>query len=165
MSNVQFFQTVPIPPGKTPALPTVLYQTYATFTEGDAATENIAAIVIPKDYFVPGTTFRVTMGGTKTGGNGAISVQLSIGATAVLTIAADDNTGVDWTAQMMLISTGFATQKAFGHLLLDTADPATDYATGAVNTRNEVTLYVQMINGHASDEITCDYCLVEYWKY
>lgn len=165
MSNVNFLQNVPIPPGATPALPTVLYQSTTTYTEGDAATENVAAIVIPKDFFVVGTAFRVTMAGTKTGANDAMSVQLSIGSTAVLTIAADDNTAVDWTAQMTLISTGPATQKAFGYFLADTADPGVDYAAGAVNTQDEVTLYVQMINGHASDEITCEVCQVEYWKY
>lgn len=165
MGNTQFVQNVPIPPGATPALPTVLYQSTTQYTEGDATTENVAAISIPKDFFVSGTAFRVTMAGTKSGANAAMSAQLSIGSTAVLTLAADDGSAVDWLAEMMIVSTGPASQKCFGKFLADTADPGVDYATAAVNTRDEVILYVQMINGHADDEITCEYVLVEYWKY
>jgi hypothetical protein len=165
MGNTQFVKDLPLMPGKQPCMATTIYQSTTQYTEGEAATENCAAIVIPAQFFVTGSTFAVTMAGTKTGTNAAMSVQLSIGSTAVLTIAADDTTAVDWVAEMTLVSTGPASQKAFGTFLADTADPGVDYASASVNTQNEVILYVQMINGHASDDITCEYVRVDYWKY
>lgn len=165
MGSAQFIDKVSIPPGKDPALPLVLYQQYSQSTEGDATTENVATVVIPKDFLVAGTGIKVTMAGTKTGANAAMSVQLSLGSTAVITIAADDGTAVDWVADLNIISTGPASQKCFGTFLADTADPGVDYAAATVNTQDEITLYIQMICGHASDEITCEYVRVEYWKY
>lgn len=166
MSNTHFLKDVPIAPGSTPVLPTIIYQSATQYTEGDAATETVATIHIDKEFMIPGTTFRVNMVGTKTGANAAQSAVLSLNGTAVLTLAADAGAAVDWTATMFMHIVSKSSQKCWGQLNEDTADHAVDYATGSVSiVDGDNILRVQMTNGHASDEITCEFVSVEYWRY
>ena len=54
MGNTQFVKDLPLMPGKQPCMATTIYQSTTQYTEGEAATENCAAIVIPAQFFVTG---------------------------------------------------------------------------------------------------------------
>jgi hypothetical protein len=146
-----------------PVLPMVVYQSTTQVSTGDAETKNVANLVVPSGSFPPGSTFRITMTGTKTGANGTLSAVVSINSTAILTVDADADTAVDWMAILYVVSASPKVQKCFGQILTDTEDAGIDYAAGAVDCSGEFTLRAQMANEHASDDITCEVCVIEYW--
>ncbi len=109
----------------------------------------------------PGLTYRFKLAGTKTGANAAMSVVLKLGSTAVMTIAADDGTAVDWYCEFTIIFEAANRQRVMGFFLADTADPGVDYAAGTVDCSAGVQLMAQVISGHASDTVTCNIVTVE----
>jgi hypothetical protein len=149
---------------KNPVQPMVVYQSATSVTTGDAETKTIASLTIPSGSMAPGTTFRVTMCGTKTGANGTLTVGLYLGGSSVLSIDADADTAVDWMAILHVVQVSPKVQRCFGQLLTLTEDPRVDYATAAIDCSSSVVLSPVMANEHASDEITCDVCIIEYWQ-
>jgi len=147
-----------------PVVPMIVYQSAETVTEGDAATEYVASVVVPQGSFPPGSTFKVTMAGTKTGTNGTLTVALYCNSTAVLSIDADADTAVDWMATLYMVQVSPKVQRCFGQLFTLTEDPRIDYATAAIDLSGEFTFRAAMANEHASDEITCDVCIIEFWQ-
>ena len=120
-----------------------------------------AKVVVPAKP-ARNSTYRVKMAGTKTGANAAMSVALKLGGTAVMTMAADDGSAVDWVAEFNLMIVNSGNQKVSGFFLADTADPGVDYAAGAVDLSAGAELVPQIICAHASDTVTCEMCTVEF---
>lgn len=106
-------------------------------------------------------TYRIFMAGSKSGANGAQSVGIKIGATNVITIAADGNDAADWTADFMIMITSSATQKCAGNFVVESADPNADYAAGTVDLSSGATMVPFIISAHGSDTVTCEMCTVE----
>lgn len=109
----------------------------------------------------PPLTYRVTLGGTKTGANAAMIVHLKLGATQVMSITADDGTAVDWVCEFLITFKDSKNQRIIGHFLADTADPGVDYAAGTVDCTAGATLKAQIQSQHASDTVTCEMVIVE----
>lgn len=129
------------------------------------ATTDIAETKVNIPAFPPkGLCYRVKMAGTKSGANAAMSVILQIGATAVMTIAADDGTAVDWVAEFVIMITSVKTQKVTGHFLADTADPGVDYSDGTVDLSAGAAMVPQIVSAHGSDVVYCEMCTVESWQ-
>jgi hypothetical protein len=163
--NDRFYADNPGINALQPVTPLVIYQSTTVVSNAVVVNKDAAAITIPKGQLGPGYTFRVTMAGTKTGANVAMAVGLTINATAVLTLTADDATAVDWMATMYLVgNVNTKSQKAFGRFNALTADPVADYAAGTVDCSGEVVLRPFIYSGHTSDTITCEVIIVEYWN-
>lgn len=113
----------------------------------------------------PNLTYRIMMAGTKTGANAAMSVALKLGSTAVMTIAADDGTAVDWVAEFLITFINAKSQKVLGRFLADTADPGVDYAAGTVDCSAGAQLVPQIISAHGSDTVACEMATVEKGGY
>jgi hypothetical protein len=111
-----------------------------------------------------GLMYRIKMTGTKTGANNAMLVKLQIGATAVITLTADDATAVDWVAEITLYICDTKNQKASGYLLTNTADPEVDYAAGTVDLSAGAVMVPQITSANASDTVTCESVTVESWE-
>lgn len=111
-----------------------------------------------------GLTFRWRLAGTKTGTTAAHTVALYINGTAVLTLTADDNTAVDWVADITVIFVNISAQKAMGTLLSDTADPDVDYAAGTVDCSSGATLSIKT-NTTSTDTVTHEMVTVEKWEF
>lgn len=106
-------------------------------------------------------TYRFKLGGSKTGANAAFTMTLVLGTTTLMTLTADDGSEVDWVAEFTVIFKNSNVQKVMGSLLLNTADPDTDYAAAAVDCGNGLPLFVNVISGHGSDTVTCEMVTVE----
>jgi hypothetical protein len=106
-------------------------------------------------------TYRIWMAGKKSGANGAQSVGVRIGATDVITIAADGNDAADWVAEFVIIITGGSTQKCAGHFIVESADPNVDYAAGTVDLSQGPTMVPFIVSAHGSDTVYCEMCTVE----
>ncbi len=149
---------------QTPVAPVVVYQSATTVTTSAAETATIATLNLPQGTMnKPGTTFRVTMCGTKTNANGTLTVGLYLGGSSVLSIDADADTAVDWMAILHVVSVSPKVQRCFGQLLTLTEDARVDYATAAIDCSGAVAFSPVMANESASDTITCDVCIIEYW--
>jgi len=169
MSNVQFIQDFPLWPGLKPAIPMIVAQgTTQTSEAGSATTKDIAGslVTVPKGYFEPGTTFKFTLAGTRSGTAGATTLLIAIGSTTVISIACPANTAVDWMAEFWITEhTNLKMQRCFGRFLMETEDAAVDYADGTVDVSNEVVIKARMTNASNSDVSYCNFVMVECWKF
>ena len=165
--NERFMKDVPKIPSLTSVFRTVVNQSCTqTSNATDAAVDVTGSrVVLGKGEFKPGMTFRVSLGGTKSGTNGTMAVYLKLGATQVMTLTSDETTEVDWYAQFLISAyTDFAHQKVLGRLNTLTTDPVVDYAAGTVNTSQGAALVAQILPT-SGDTVTVEYCLVEHWKW
>ena len=135
---------------------------WTAYTATNETTDIAAAKVIVPAKPPAGTVYRVKLAGSKSGANAAFTVTLKLGATQVITLTSDDGSAVDWCAEIMLMITSSNTQKVYGSLLLNTADPEVDYAAGTVDLTAGAELVPQITSGHASDTVTCEMCTVEF---
>lgn len=111
-----------------------------------------------------GLTYRIKLAGKKTGANAAMVVYLKLNATQVITLTADDVTGVDWVAEILIRITDTKNQKVSGYFLAKTADPDVDFALGTVDLSAGAEMVPQIKSAHASDTVTCEMCTVESWE-
>lgn len=167
--NNRFNVDTPIPPGASLVVPTIISQSNEASYTGDAETIDVTGskIVVPRGYFAPGTTFRFTLGGSRTGTAGAATALIDINGTTAITIAIPSNTAVDWMAEFIVSAhTDFAHQNCLGRVFVNSASTyvAVDYAAATVNVSQESTIKARLTLANGSDEVTCNYCLVEYWK-
>ena len=168
MSNIQFAKEFPAWNGITPSIPVILLQSNTASTTGDAETITITGsqITVPKGHFSPGTTFRYTFYGSRTGTAGAATIQIDLNGTTVSTIAIPTNTAVDWMAQITISEhTNFKNQNV-SELVFASATvlSAQDIATGTVDVSGDTVMKGQMVLANASDSVTCNYVLLEAWK-
>lgn len=112
-----------------------------------------------------GLTFRWNVAGTKTGTNAAhtLSLYSTLSGTPLMTLTADDNTQVDWTAEFILRCYGGAVQKVMGTMASKTTDCECDYAAGTAGLKNGAELYLAVAAGHTSDSVTTEMCVTEAW--
>ena len=168
MGNAQFTKDLPLWAGLTAALPMVILQSNETSTTGDAETIDVtgSSITIPQGFFAPGTTFRYTLYGSRTGTAGAATILVDIAGTTVATIAIPTDTAVDWKAVIEIAAhTDFAHQNVSETVFTSaTVLTAYDTATGTVNVAGDVTMKAQMTLASASDSVTCSHVRLECWK-
>ncbi|MFA4826471.1 MAG: hypothetical protein WC593_15075 [Methanoregula sp.] len=168
MSNIQFARNLEIWPGLRASVPMIVAQSNTASTTGDAETINVtgASVTIPKGFFSPGTAFRFTLFGSRTGTAGAATILLDLGGTTIATIAIPTNTAVDWMAVLTVTEhTDFKHQNVSEFVATSaTVLSAYDTATGTVDVSNDITLKAQITLANASDSVTCNYVLVECWK-
>ncbi len=168
MSNIQFTKDLNLWPGVSAVIPTIIGQSFVESTTGDAETIDITGskITVPKGHFSPGTVFRYTMAGTRTGTAGAATIILDINGTDVISVAIPTDTAVDWWAQFTIAEhTDFAHQGGAGIILTSaTVLSALDVVTGTVNVSNQSVIKAQMTLANAADSVTCSYVLIECWR-
>ena len=161
--NDRFLRETPQLAYHAGCLPVVVALSTTVTSQAGAATKDVtgSSLKLRAEDFKPGTAFRITMAGTKSGGNAVMSAHISLGGTQVLSISDDDITAGDWMAIMVVASRTVATQIAFGQLQTDALDNATDTATGTVNMAGGGILKAQITSGNAGDTVTCEFCMIE----
>lgn len=168
MPNIQFTKELSLWPGITAAIPMLVLQSNTVSTTGDAETIDVTGseITIPKGFFAPGTTFRYTLYGSRTGTAGAATILVDLGGTTIATIAIPTDTAVDWKAVIEISEhTDFAHQNVSETVLTSaTVLSAYDTATGTVNVSNDITMKAQMTLANASDSVTCNHVRLECWQ-
>ena len=160
MSNVNFVKDLPFIPGYAAELPMIVKQ---SVTQKEAsATVDVATFNIPKGHFEPGTAFRVTMFGTKSGTTTAIVFTFILNGTTVLTLTSG-TTAAEWECKAVIASKAFAAQRVSGSIVVTAVDPVYDYAaTTADMTNGGVMKIVATVASVDTGEV--EYCLVEYLK-
>ena len=100
MSNVNFTKELNLWPGLVGYLPTIVAQGNPNQTHAAASTVDVtgASITVPKGHFGPGTGFRFTLAGSRTGTAGAATLLIDINGTTAITIAVPTNTAEDRAA-------------------------------------------------------------------
>lgn len=168
MGNLQFAQDIQKIPGYAAVIPTIISQSNVASYTGDAETIAVTGsrIVVPQGFFGPGATFRFTMAGSRTGTAGAATIYIYINATSAISLAVPTNTAVDWTATFLISEhTNMANQNCFGIVHASaTVLSISDYAAATVDVSAESTIQAKLVLANGSDEVTCNYVLVEYWK-
>lgn len=148
-------------------VPDVVAQGVTQYSEGEAAEEWIANLKVDIPARPPaGLGFRVTLAGTcATGQNGAMTIKIYIGSTAVLSLAGSETTDGDWWAQGTIIFVDAKNQKCFG--VLDKTgqggDKLIDYAAGTVDCTAGAQLKASISLASGSDACTVEMWLVERW--
>lgn len=145
------------------AEPTVVGGNYTTDTTSSTTAKTVTGSTVNflPGQVQPGLWLRYKCSGTKTATNAAHTLKLYINNTLVQTLTADDATAVDWVAEFNLVFTGPATQRCYGTMLSDTADPEVEYDTGTVNTTSETKVYLVATAGNASDTVTVNMLSIE----
>jgi hypothetical protein len=135
-------------------------------TVDDAAAAEIygSKVTLLPGEAADGLTFRWSLAGTKTGTNEAHVVNLmsSLSDTPLLTLTADDTSAVDWTATIIMRIYGGALQKIMGFMSGNTTDCECDYAAGTASLKDGAKLFLTL-DGHTSDSVTAEMCVVESW--
>lgn len=166
MINERFYDVTPELSNKAGVIPTVVAQGTTTTTQTGAGTSTVtgSSFTVKKGQFKPGTTFRFTLGGSKSGTNAAMKVHLKVGGTQVMSLTAPDATAVDWKAEFIITEYGnFAKQKTIGKLHTNATVGTNDYAASTVDVTNDIVLLAQIESQNAGDNVLCEYVLVEYW--
>lgn len=168
MGNTQFAHEIPIIPGYTAYLPTVIAQSNVESHTGDAETIVVTGseIVVPKGVFSPGTTFRFTVAGNRTGTAGAATFLIVINSTTAISLAIPTNTAVDYKGVFTVSEySNFAHQHCTAQIDTSaTVLSAFDYAAATVNVSEETTIEMKVTLANASDDIYVEYVLVECWN-
>lgn len=148
------------------AEPTVVSGSYATTstTSTTATTVTGSTVTYRPGEVNPGMLLRYKGAGTVTVGGSAAAhtLILDINGTTVQTLTADDNSEVDWCFEFNLLFTGPKTQRCWGVLLKDTADPEVEYDAAAVSTGDvEVKVKLVVTAGDSGDTITVNMFTIE----
>ena len=168
MGNAQFLNNFPMFGGLRATAPMIIGQYATEQTHGAASTIDVTGggIVVPKGYFCPGSTFRFTVYGSRTGTAGAATLLVDINGTTAVTLAVPTNTAVDffWQATVHEV-TSFASQHNVALCLASaTVLSAMDYNASTVNVSETSTIKLQQTLASASDTLVIDYLVIEYWK-
>ncbi len=168
MSNVQFTSDLSLWPGLKPVVPMIVAQYATEQTHAAASTIDVAgtSIVVPKGYFSPGTTFRFTLYGSRTGTAGAATLLVVINGSTAITLAIPTNTAVDFITQFIVHEVGDFAHQQNSALCLASATvlSACDYNASTINVSEESTIKIQQTLASASDSLIIDYFLAECWK-
>ena len=171
MGNAQFLNQFPLFGGLKATVPMIIgqyaiIQTLAGATTTDATEVTGGRIVVPKDYFVPGSTFRYTVYGSRTGTNGAITLTMDINGTTAVALAIPTDTGVEFYSQFIVHETGdFAHQNNSAICLTSaTVLAAMEYNASTVNVSQTSTLTLRQTVAVSGDALLINYILIEYWK-
>jgi len=150
------------------SVPQIVAQGVQQYSEGEAATEQIANMKVNIPGHVPaGTAFRVTIAGTNaTGTNGAMTITVAIGGTDVISVAGAETTTGDWIFQGLIIFKNPKVQKTIGILdkTVSTGDKKIDYAAGAVDCTVDTQLTAAITLASGSDACTVEMWTVEKWQ-
>ena len=168
MGNAQFFNDFPLFGGLRGTAPMIIGQYAEEQTHAAATTIDVTGggIVVPKGYFGPGTTFRFTVYGSRTGTAGAATILVDINGTTAVTKAIPTNTAVDFYMQLMVHEVGdFAHQQNSAIVFASaTVLSGMDYNASAVNVSETSTIKLKQTLASASDSLVIDYIMIEYWK-
>ena len=171
MGNAQFLNQFPLFGGLKATVPMIIgqyaiIQTHAGATSTAITDVTGCGIVVPKDYFVPGSTFRYTVYGSRTGTNGAITLTVAINGTAAVALAIPTDTGVEFYSQFIVHETGdFAHQNNSAICLTSaTVLAAMDYNASTVNVSQTSTIKLRQTVAVSGDALLINYILIEYWK-
>lgn len=168
MGNAQFLNSFPLFGGLRATAPMIIGQYATEQTHAAASTIDVtgAGIVVPKGYFCPGSTFRFTVYGKRTGTAGAATILVDINGTTAVTLAIPTNTAVDFYAQFIVHEVGDFAHQQNSALCLASATvlAATDYNASAVNVSETSTIKLRQTLASASDTLVIDYIMIEYWK-
>lgn len=161
--NDRFFSETPALAYHKASLPVVVALTTTQTSQAGASTSDVtgSSLKLRPEDFKPGTAFRFTMGGTKSGANAAMIVHISLAGTQIVSITADASTAVEWTSQITVAAKTMASQVCIGQLFTDTEDAALEYAAGSVNMKGGGVLKAQIQSQHGSDTVTCEFCMIE----
>lgn len=150
-------------------LPVIIYQG-STQTSATNATETVtgSSLTFANGWLSAGKTIKWTLWGTCSGGNAVKNVILYIDDAAIVTLATANaaDTG-DWKAEFVMHEyTDFAHQDAMGILLMNGKSIVADYATDTTDFEdgNTTTVKCQIQSQDASDTITVEHVLIEYWE-
>ncbi len=168
MSNAAFLNDFPLFGGLRATAPMIIGQYATEQTHAAASTIDVTGggIVVPKGYFGPGTTFRFTVYGSRTGTAGAATLLVDINGTTAVTLAIPTDTAVDFFSQFTIHEVGdLAHQQNVGLCLASaTVLSAMDYNASTVNVSETSTIKLKQTLASASDSLIIDYILIEYWK-
>jgi hypothetical protein len=168
MGNAQFLNDFPLFGGLRATAPMIIGQYAVEQTHAAASTIDVTGggIVVPKGYFGPGSTFRFTVYGSRTGTAGAATLLVDINGTTAVTLAVPTNTAVDFFWQATVHEAGdFAHQQNSAFCLTSaTVLSAFDYNASTVNVSEKSTIKLKQTLASSSDTLVIDYILIEYWK-
>jgi hypothetical protein len=168
MGNAQFLNDFPLFGGLRGTAPMIIGQYATEQTHAAASTIDVTGggIVVPKGYLGPGSAFRFTVYGSRTGTAGAATLLVDINGTTAVTLAIPTNTAVDYFWQATVHEVGdFAHQQNVAICLASaTVLSAMDYNASTVNVSQTSTIKLKQTLASASDSLVIDYILIEYWK-
>jgi hypothetical protein len=157
-------------PGYSAAVPIILSQSNTQSYTGDAETISITGtkIVCPMGMIRPGSTFRFTLIGERTGTAGALALLIDINGTTAVTLTLPANAADEFMASFIvsfhtnnkkqnchgIVYQGVATTEAF----------VSDYAAATVDVNAGATIQAKATLANGSDEVYVYYALVEYWQ-
>lgn len=164
--NDRFFSETPALANHRGCMASVVALSTTQTSQAGSGTSDVtgSTLKLRAEDFKPGTAFRITLGGTKTGANAAMIVHISLGGTQIVSITADAATAVEWTANIMVASKTMASQVCVGQVLTDTEDVAIEYAAGAVAMSGGGILKAQIQSQNAGDTVTCEFCMIEMMR-
>jgi len=168
MSNAQFLNNFPLFGGLRATAPMIIGQYATEQTHGAASTIDVTGggIVVPKGFFGPGSTFRFTVYGSRTGTSGAATLLVDINGTTAVTLAIPTNTAVDFLWQGIVHEVGDLAHQQNSAICFASATvlSAMDYNASAVNVSENSVIKLRQTLASASDTLVIDYILIEYWK-
>jgi len=168
MSNAQFLNNFPLFGGLRATAPMIIGQYATEQTHGAASTIDVTGggIVVPKGFFGPGSTFRFTVYGSRTGTAGAATLLVDINGTTAVTLAIPTNSAVDFFWQATVHEVGDLAHQQNVALCLASATvlAGMDYNASAVNVSETSTIKLKQTLASASDTLVIDYIMIEYWK-
>jgi hypothetical protein len=140
------------------------YVDATTHTATNTTTDG-TSITMPAGTFAAGRSVKFTCGGTLTGTNAGKSVILYVDDAAIITHSIASASTGDWVATFVVTEyTDLAHQKVIGSISTgNEADSKSDYAVDTTDFADEQVIKTQVVSANASDTITQEYCLVEFF--